>query len=275
MQIIRPRKNTFLLALTTILVWLCLISVITRGNYVQADATCQGVNTNKIRLWPGGTLSYNGLLTLPSVSTDYYIFDPSYCLAQAQAQIPPVTVPSYDKLKAVYYQKSNKKDTLTNTTLTTGDITSKNGKVTTISNLTVSSINNVASNRTLVVFVDKDLTITGNIQIDQSNSGVVFIVGGNVNINKDVDRIDAVIVTSGKFCDTWDSACLPSDDPSSNTQLTINGSVIALDSSKPPIFHRSNGDNTNPGEIINYQPKYLVIFRGLLGRDEVYWTEIQ
>lgn len=59
------------------------------------------------------------------------------------------------------------------------------------------------------------------------------------------------------------------------SQLVINGSVISLSSNYPPKFVRDRGDNSQPSEIINYQPKYLVILKDIFSKDLTIWREIK
>ena len=95
-------------------------------------------------------------------------------------------------------------------------------------------------------------------------------MGGN---NK---SINAFFISYGQFCSAWNgSACATPG--TVNNQLTINGSVIDLSSSTPPKFVRTNGNNdpNNPAEVINYQPKYLVILKNIFSRSMTYWKEIQ
>ena len=142
-------------------------------------------------------------------------------------------------------------------------------------NLTIKNdLNNSTEKRTLVVFVDKTLTINTNILHPDVNSGLVFVVKGNVNIDKTVTQIDAVIIAQGTIytAAASGSTCTVSSVPA--TPLTINGSLVSLDPDNPIIFCRSLTDNSQPAEKINHQVKYLVILRDLLSDTYQKWSEI-
>ncbi len=113
--------------------------------------------------------------------------------------------------------------------------------------------------KTLLIFIDKDLNINTNFTYGNSGSGVVFVVGGNINIDKDVTRIDGIFITSGTFCSaTENGSCDTSD-----KQLIINGSVVTLNPAVSPRFVRALDDNADPAEKLNFQPKYYGLLANL------------
>jgi hypothetical protein len=62
---------------------------------------------------------------------------------------------------------------------------------------------------------------------------------------------------------------------SSAPQLTVNGSIISLGQGSQRIyFNRSLVDNSQAAEVVNYQPKYLVLLRGLLTQSYTIQREI-
>lgn len=131
-----------------------------------------------------------------------------------------------------------------------------------------------------VVFIKQDLNINGNINFAEtdSNSGLVFVVGGNINIASSVTKINAVLISSGIICTAVSGgACLSGS--TYTPQLTINGGLISLnksDSSSSAIkLGRNLNLNNQPAEVINKQPKYLYILRGMLTKDLVITTEDQ
>lgn len=143
-------------------------------------------------------------------------------------------------------------------------------------NLTIG--NNIPGNKTGVIFVDGNLIINPSskkLTDGGANSGLVFVVKGDVNIDKDVTRIDAVIISEGTICTAYDgTSCL--DGNTTTPQLTINGSLISLNGANPIKFGRSLGtdDDTTPAEKIVHQVKYLVILRDLLSDTYQKWSEI-
>lgn len=144
-----------------------------------------------------------------------------------------------------------------------------NGDLTINSNMTV--------NYTGIIFVEGDLYINTNLTNTNQNTGLVFIVQGNINIKSTVTQVDAFLVTNKVFCSSWDTATSSCINSASPVQLTINGSVVALssDNADKPLFKRSIGDNSSPAEIITYAPKYLVILKDTFARDRLIWNEIQ
>lgn len=142
--------------------------------------------------------------------------------------------------------------------------------------LAIDSPDDIVGNNTGVIFID------GNLLISQENTGstqegLVFVVKGDVNIDKDVTRIDAVIISEGTICTAYDgTSCLDLDGNTTTPQLTINGSLISLNGANPIKFSRSLGtdDDTTPAEKIVHQVKYLVILRDLLSDTYQKWSEI-
>lgn len=136
-----------------------------------------------------------------------------------------------------------------------------------------------------VVFIDEDLNIDTNYcnttTIGSScNSsypvdpltGTVFIVKGDINIASSVTRVDAVLIAEGTIY-TEGAGCEKSSLPA-GSQLTINGSLISLNPLKPPRFCRTLSNNSQAAEVINHQPKYVVILRHLMSDTLQRWSEI-
>lgn len=142
--------------------------------------------------------------------------------------------------------------------------------------LAIDSPDDIVGNNTGVIFIDGDLLISQN-NTGSTQEGLVFVVKGNVNIDKDVKEVDAVIISEGTICTAYDgTSCLDLDGNTTTPQLTINGSLISLNGANPIKFGRSLGtdDDTIPAEIINHQVKYLVILRDLLSDTYQKWSEI-
>ncbi len=147
-------------------------------------------------------------------------------------------------------------------------------------NLTISS--NISGNQTGVIFVDGNLNIgpipSNKLQYGTANSGLVFVIKGDVNIDKDVTQVDAVIIAQGKIY-TAGATCSQLQ-PVTASQLVINGSLVSLNEANEIEFCRKLGetgalkDSTDPAEIINHQVKYLVILRDLMSDTYQKWSEI-
>jgi hypothetical protein len=125
-----------------------------------------------------------------------------------------------------------------------------------------------------VVFVSGDMSIGKDIEID-ADTGLIFVVNGNIRIDASVDRIDGIYIADGYFNTYKDVACGGTGIISN--ALTINGAVYVFGEA---CFTRSllpfsdTGNRDNPAEIINYEPKYLWIFRETLGDEKVRFNEV-
>lgn len=131
-------------------------------------------------------------------------------------------------------------------------------------------------NNPVVVFVEGNLLIDRNIGNnlvdDNPNSGLVFVVKYDVNIHKDVTRVDAVIISEGTICTAYDGVPCASANVTAEP-LVINGSLISLKQDKPIKFRRNLADNSISAEKINHQVKYLVILRHLMSQTIQRWSE--
>lgn len=232
-----------------------------------------------------------GLLSAinPVASQDRFATN-NLCVLDPRAAIPQFSVPTYPKIKSLYYDqlKSNsslyKKESPTDQDITQGTLTStlkgnKDVIMRTSGNIVINGTLNLGGfSKVGVVFADGDLTIDKDINFGENSStaGLVFIVGGNVHINRTVSKVNAFIITFGQFCSAWDNGSCPSSVPGS-PQLTINGSIVSLpeNAADKPKFVRSLTSNTQAAEKIVFQPKYLVILKDIFSRDLTIWKEIQ
>jgi|SRR3989338_5340787 len=228
-----------------------------------------------------------GLASTPQLNRDLKKTDAGKCVIDPKATFAPYKIPSYADLKSVYFDqsKSTRKSTLSSNA-NQGNITDSigndatteldrliyvNGSVT----ITGNGFLNAKPVIPIIIFTNNDLTINNNIDFahNSSNGGLVFVVGGNVNIHKDVTQIDAVIIAQGNIY-TAGSGCSHSS-PVSSQPLTVNGSLITLADDKTVKFCRKLDNNSEPAEKIIHQPKYLVILRNLMSDTLQKWSEIQ
>jgi hypothetical protein len=122
-----------------------------------------------------------------------------------------------------------------------------------------------------VVFVRGDMNIRSNIEID-ADTGIIFVVNGDIRIDASVDRIDGIYITDENFNTYEVVACGGTGEV--GDALTINGAVYVFGEA---CFTRSlvpPNNRENPAEIINYEPKYLWIFREILGGEKVLYKEV-
>lgn len=233
----------------------------------------------------------SGLITTPSVTGKFGVDSTGKCIASNETSFAPFKIPTFDDLKSLYFDQSkldsNHKITLDPTDLPAFSPTLDTGcgncgskiyyraadfKVSDFSNI----IQRANGNNVSPAF----FFIRGNLFIDQNpaawlnHAGVVFVVSGAVVIDQIVTQVDAVIISSGVIY-TAGANCQNSNVPAST--LTINGSLVSLDSTKPPVFCRTlgAGNNTEAAERVVQQPKYLVILRDLFSDTLQKWSEIQ
>lgn len=211
-----------------------------------------------------------GLVSAPLLSGKF--FTGGGCIIDPKAAFVP-SYTSFADFKSLYYDQSKvTKNTIT--TLGTGTSFTTDAVYYDSGDLTLSG--NPTGTATAVIFVNGNLNINANYTYGSAQSGTVFVVHGNVNIDNTVTRVDAIILAEGVICTATTSGSCPSDNVLS-TQLVINGSLISLNDANPPKFRRTlaMADNfTQPAEKVNHQVKYLVILRNLISDTFQKWSEI-
>ena len=122
----------------------------------------------------------------------------------------------------------------------------------------------------IILFVDGNLTIDGEINLDDGRGFFMAIVSGNIivepNINVAGPEIEGIFVTDQTFITAAD------DD-----QLHIRGMVSAYNanSSGPIIMGRNLADNTRtPSEIFEYAPDLLFNYPPSLTLKRTRWKEV-
>lgn len=239
-----------------------------------------------------------GLITAPSPLPSGFKFWSSSgeCIVDSKVVIPTSKFQSFSSLKTLFYTKVNPTSSASfekiNTMAPPGgtqtggiDLGSKDRLYHITGNLSITSPSDITGAKTGVIFVDGNLTIgplspSNKLIHGNNDSGLVFVVGGNVYIAPEVTQIDAVIVAHGKIytASAAGSACTKSSVTTTGSSpisaLTVNGSLISLDGAKPIEFCRKIANDNNPSEIINYQPKYLIILRDIFSESRQIWTEI-
>lgn len=160
----------------------------------------------------------------------------------------------------------------TKTDITGGDLVSSDGVYIYNGNFTAqnSTVPNDYDNASFdqVVFIDGDLTITNNIEVD-ADSTALFVVSGNVNIEKNVDRVGIAIYADGDF----DTASDIAEGESAGT-LEFRG----MYSGNKYTFKRTlQGTNNEdfPSEDFIYEPKYLVQLREAFGETAIRWKSVK
>jgi hypothetical protein len=127
-----------------------------------------------------------------------------------------------------------------------------------------------------VIFIDGNLQVWTNIY-SGNDTGLIFIVSGDIEFCDGVCvwETDGIFITYGKFYtsnESYDSSyCAPSPNVNETKTLIIKGAVYSMNNHiNSTCFTRNIGkaagiNNTTPAEKIIYEPKYLVLFRGLVG----------
>lgn len=232
----------------------------------------------------------SGLISAPKVSSKFG--NPTgQCVIGNQASFAPFKIPDYNDLKSIYFDQSKSAKTtptcngsppcsLTQTDLNSLFNQQDTQKLIYINgSLTIEAAgwaNTLYPDMPVVIFISGGLTINGNVTYGGTQAGgVVFVVGGNVDIAPAVTLIDGVIISDGVIY-TAGSGCSNSS-PVTASQLVINGSLISLQSTNNVKFCRTlaSGNDTTPAELMNQQPKYLTILRDLYSDTLQKWSEIQ
>lgn len=227
----------------------------------------------------------DGLVDTPNLSGKFNTSSGT-CVIDPKASFANFKIPSFDDLKVQFYTQAQNSSTITKHTEVASPQNLPGGKIdlggnkdhlySFSDNVTITSNSNFTGNNNGVIFVSKDLTIgpldNNQLTIVSDTTGLVFVVGGNVNIDSSVTRIDAVIISSGTIY-TAGNGCHTSQTAVGNT-LIINGSLISLNPIAPIQFCRKLPTNNSPAEIINWQAKYLAILNNLFAAPFQKWSEI-
>lgn len=191
------------------------------------------------------------------------------CVENERAGFVSYKLPTYDDLKSIYFTQSKAtKVTNTGTSLTAAADNTVYNYTNTSTDITTNSYN---YSGTAVIFIEGSIYINGNIT-GPADKGLVLVVKNNVNIDRLVRRVDAVIISGGPIY-TAGVGCAKS--AVSADDLTVNGSLISLSAGSPNRLCRTLADNSSPAEKINWQPKYLVILKDLFADTYQKWSEIQ
>lgn len=251
---------------------------------------------------PPKGLTGEGLISTPQSGSDV-------CTTSGASVIDPkaafLDIRSYDDLKSLYFTQAKTTSTVTKHLILSGNKTQNDISFAgtkdhlyyitgATGDLTISGNNEPGGSG--VVFVDGKLNFTGDYCYGSTcpsgpvngTIGTVFVVKGDINIDKSVTRIDAVLISEGIICTASEEnplSCPPgyTDPLPVSGQLVINGSLISIKKTDPAVinpplpirFRRTLTDNTQAAEIINHQVKYLVILRNTFSDTLQRWSEIQ
>ena len=259
---------------TTIIIVLLLLLFLPTTNYQLPTTFAQTPYCST-----GTPARATGLVSTPQLLSGSKFGTSGACIIDPKAAFVPFKIPSFDELKSLYYTQS--KATKTDATPASGTANQGTIRSALNSNDVVLIRGNVELNgnlggtsKTAVIFIDGNLNFGSNFTFGDNNTGLVFVVGGNVNIAQSVTRVDAVIIAKGIICTAYDGSVCPTANVSNSQPLVINGSLISLNELAPIKFRRSLADNRQPAEKINHQIKYLVILRDLISDTYQKWSEV-
>lgn len=223
---------------------------------------------------------------LPGSRFGVNVGNQAICAVDPSSSYVPFKIPTYADLKSTYYDQAKTSASVTKQAQISGDATQASFNFTSNTIAYVTGNLNLGGNppagQTGLIFVGGNLNINSNYTYGGAGSGTVFVVQGDVNIDQAVTTVNAVIISSGNVCTATQSGSCPVSvtNCGSTCQLTINGSIVTLDPTKPIKFRRSLGssggvnDDNTAGEKIQAQAKYLVIMRKMLASSIQKWTEI-
>ncbi len=259
-------------------------------NVLAAGSNCQPYDRASGLISVGQTGGISGKFGNPTYGT---------CVVDPKAAFISYKIPTYNDLKSIYFTqaKDNPLSFVNKNPVISGDATEAGipmgGAEDQLFNITgnLNLSGNPSGTRTGVVFIDGNLNINTNSLSDLTYGsdtspayGLVFIVGGDVNIAQSVRIVNAVIVSSGTICTAYDftppTPFCPASAVPNLLDLTINGGLVSLDSTKSIKFMRSLGesgvkkDSSDPAENVNYKPKYLVILKEIFSSSLNKWTEV-
>ena len=116
------------------------------------------------------------------------------------------------------------------------------------------------NNRKVVMFVDGDLTINGNLNVTDGQGFLGIFVSGDIIIDPAVTQLEGVYLTDGNF-----------STGAGTTALNTRGSIVSYGTMN---LERSLLDNSDPAEIFTFAPDQLLLFPEKLMFTRNSWTEV-
>ncbi len=134
-----------------------------------------------------------------------------------------------------------------------------------IDNQTIPNELSSTQNLAAVIFVGGNLIVNADLEVHPA-AVLLFIVGGDVRIAKNVEKLDASFLLDGSFDTSYDGS-------PPQKQLVVKGLAAA----NQFIFRRSlsGKDNlTEPAEVFEFQPK-IIMLAPYLGEGAISWREVR
>ncbi|OGM78732.1 hypothetical protein A2366_03955 [Candidatus Woesebacteria bacterium RIFOXYB1_FULL_33_9] len=120
------------------------------------------------------------------------------------------------------------------------------------------------SNRKVILFVDGNLTINGNITLDDGECFFGVFVSGDIIISPTVTSLEGLYLTDTGF----ETGSLG---PDLDAPLLVRGSVASYGGMS---LQRDLADDSSPAEIFEFAPDQLLLFPESLGYSRTRWTEV-
>ncbi|MBI2405737.1 hypothetical protein HYV21_01665 [Candidatus Microgenomates bacterium] len=141
--------------------------------------------------------------------------------------------------------------------------------------LTVNGTANLG-NRKVILFVNGNLNLNGNVTLTDGEGFFMAINSGNIQVSPSVSHpnqpaLEGFFVSDGTFS-TGTQA------PTPDNRLYIRGSIaawsgVALQRNLDPN-RTTGGNNTTPGELIEFPPDIIFTFPRQLAREGIIWREV-
>lgn len=173
---------------------------------------------------------------------------------------PAFDIPTYSNLMGLTTAQT---EMLTSLPLTDG-IYIKNGNLV----LSATTIPNSYATSTFkqIIFVNGNLRFDRDLRL-ATNSAVLFVVSGDVEVRKNVEEISAAIVSEGTFYTAYDTV-----EGEQSRTLNLNGVFIA----GKFIFQRTLQGTNNldvPSEDFTFDPKFGNLLKDFIGINGVQWIK--
>lgn len=216
-------------------------------------------NANIDMLSEGQSDNTDGLIESGGTRVDFFTSTEDWIVKES----PTPTNYDYDAYYSLAKNKTHITDDMlranTGTYRLSGDFTIDTGAIPT--GYTSSTFNQV-------VFVDGDLTISNNVDISASSTAL-FIVKGDVNIDKTVETVGIAIFADGDINTAYNVA-----EGDATPTLNFKGVYSTNKFISQRTLQGTNNSST-PSESFTYEPKYLIQQKDFFGKYSVYWKNTQ
>ena len=124
------------------------------------------------------------------------------------------------------------------------------------------TLTNATINGKVVLFVEGNLTITGNVTLaSTANDFLLIVVSGDIIVDPTVTSLQGIFFADGGF--STGSGAQP---------LTTLGSVVTL--SGVTLSRNLGGGNANPAETFTFNPANYLLFPQSLSPGKIIWQEV-